>query len=157
MFVFAFALASGLLARPVPAAVPAAAPRCRADRPMLVGVSTETAASLGFAEWWADSDEEVADRPITVQGSLPTWLNGRLVRNGPGRWRAPDGSRTLCHAFDGLAKLVRSRREATRLGLRRTHHVPHHPDVAGRLQHRGRHSLLLDLLPAHGVSRRHDV
>jgi carotenoid cleavage dioxygenase-like enzyme len=61
----------------------------------------------GFQQWWDDADEEVVDRQLSVQGTIPAWLRGRLLRNGPGRWRSPDGSRTYEHAFDGLAKLVR--------------------------------------------------
>lgn len=61
----------------------------------------------GFEHWWDDADDEVVDRQLSVQGTIPPWLRGRLLRNGPGRWRAPDGSRTYLHAFDGLAKLVR--------------------------------------------------
>ena len=79
----------------------------RAGRRLL---ATETAIDpaieAGFVEWWSDSDEEVCDRACRVEGTLPTWLSGRLVRNGPGKWEAADGSRTYTHAFDGLAKLV---------------------------------------------------
>ena len=64
------------------------------------------AAEEGFAAWWEDSTEEVSDRACTVEGKLPDWLVGRLVRNGPGQWRSGDGSRSYSHAFDGLAKLV---------------------------------------------------
>ena len=63
-------------------------------------------AAEGFAEWWDDTDDEITGRTCAVEGTIPQWLRGRLVRNGPGKWTAGDGSRTYTHAFDGLAKLV---------------------------------------------------
>jgi beta-carotene 15,15'-monooxygenase len=44
-----------------------------------------------------------ADLPL--EGSLPDWLSGVLVRNGPGTFEAGDG--TVDHWFDGLAMLHR--------------------------------------------------
>ena len=41
----------------------------------------------------------------TVEGSIPEWLSGTLVRNGPGRFEA--GDRQVNHWFDGLAMLRR--------------------------------------------------
>jgi beta,beta-carotene 9',10'-dioxygenase len=38
-----------------------------------------------------------------VSGSIPSWLSGTLVRNGPARYEV--GDRTLNHWFDGLAML----------------------------------------------------
>lgn len=43
---------------------------------------------------------------ITVTGGLPEWLRGTLVRNGPGAFAFPGGSR-VDHWFDGLAMLYR--------------------------------------------------
>ncbi|WP_284012151.1 carotenoid oxygenase family protein [Halobaculum litoreum] len=43
---------------------------------------------------------------IPVDGSLPDWLTGSLVRNGPGAFSFPDGS-AVDHWFDGLAMLYR--------------------------------------------------
>ena len=63
-------------------------------------------AAAGFATWWEDSDDEVDGRVCSIEGKLPDWLRGRLVRNGPGKWTAGDGARSYLHAFDGLAKLV---------------------------------------------------
>ena len=40
-----------------------------------------------------------------VEGSIPTWLSGTLVRNGPGRFEAGDSR--VNHWFDGLAMLRR--------------------------------------------------
>jgi beta-carotene 15,15'-monooxygenase len=43
---------------------------------------------------------------IPVEGDLPTWLRGSLIRNGPGAFSFPDGS-DVDHWFDGLAMLYR--------------------------------------------------
>ena len=40
---------------------------------------------------------------LEVSGTIPAWLNGTLVRNGPARYEV--GDRTLNHWFDGLAML----------------------------------------------------
>ncbi|WP_277553782.1 carotenoid oxygenase family protein [Halobaculum limi] len=49
--------------------------------------------------------EETAET-LPVDGSLPDWLTGSLVRNGPGAFSFPDGS-AVDHWFDGLAMLYR--------------------------------------------------
>ena len=67
--------------------------------------SEQSLAKAGFAAWWDDANDEVSGRMCSVKGALPTWLRGRLVRNGPGRWQDA-GLRSYTHAFDGLAKLV---------------------------------------------------
>src|SRR5215212_2236670 len=46
---------------------------------------------------------EVALDELEVSGSIPSWLSGTLVRNGPARYEV--GDRTLNHWFDGLAML----------------------------------------------------
>ncbi|WP_299262744.1 carotenoid oxygenase family protein, partial [Halorientalis sp.] len=43
--------------------------------------------SLGF-----HSLEEERATSLAVTGSVPEWLTGSLVRNGPGRFDLPDGS-----------------------------------------------------------------
>ena len=40
-----------------------------------------------------------------VNGSLPTWLSGSLIRVGPALWDLPH--RNATHNFDGLAKISR--------------------------------------------------
>ncbi|MCU0301628.1 MAG: carotenoid oxygenase family protein [Candidatus Nanopelagicales bacterium] len=54
----------------------------------------------GFGE----SPEVVLD-DVPVQGTLPDWLAGSLLRNGPGTFRV--GQRRYRHWFDGLAMLHR--------------------------------------------------
>ena len=48
---------------------------------------------------------EVHDHRPTVEGTIPDWLSGTLIRNGPGRFEA--GEQRVNHWFDGLAMLRR--------------------------------------------------
>jgi len=50
-------------------------------------------------------DEETAET-LAVEGALPDWLTGSLLRNGPGAFSFPDGS-AVDHWFDGLAMVYR--------------------------------------------------
>lgn len=50
--------------------------------------------------------EEVS-ATLPVEGTLPRWLSGTLLRNGPGTWSA--GRQPLSHWFDGFAMLRRFR------------------------------------------------
>lgn len=45
--------------------------------------------------------EEVTSERLPVEGSIPAWLAGRYVGNGPGQFEV--GDRTLAHWFDPLA------------------------------------------------------
>ena len=49
--------------------------------------------------------EECVDRDLPVEGTLPGWLDGALVRNGPARFEV--GGERLAHWFDGLGMLQR--------------------------------------------------
>jgi beta,beta-carotene 9',10'-dioxygenase len=49
--------------------------------------------------------EERTRERLPVEGHLPDWLSGTLLRNGPGRFRV--GNRTLNHWFDGFSLLRR--------------------------------------------------
>jgi len=49
---------------------------------------------------------EEAATSIPVTGDLPEWLDGTLIRNGPGAFSFPDGS-DVDHWFDGFAMLYR--------------------------------------------------
>lgn len=46
---------------------------------------------------------EHTDVELAVEGELPAWLTGTLIRNGPGRFAV--GDRSVNHWFDGLAML----------------------------------------------------
>ena len=59
------------------------------------------AASLGFVS--QELETELGELP--VDGSLPEWLGGALIRTGPAKWEV--GRRTMNHWFDGLAMLHR--------------------------------------------------
>jgi carotenoid cleavage dioxygenase-like enzyme len=65
--------------------------------------ATITAADhrLGFSTL----DSEVQVDSLPVEGALPTWLAGSLVRTGPARFEV--GGQRLNHWFDGLAMLHR--------------------------------------------------
>jgi carotenoid cleavage dioxygenase-like enzyme len=54
---------------------------------------------------FADLTEEVSDRTLPVEGEIPAWLSGRLLRNGPARWTTETA--VADHWFDGLAHLTR--------------------------------------------------
>lgn len=49
--------------------------------------------------------EEVTDRRLSVEGEVPAWLDGTLLRNGPARFEI--GGERVAHWFDGLAMLRR--------------------------------------------------
>lgn len=56
------------------------------------------ARALGFHS--IDREYDVA---LSVEGSIPAWLSGSLIRNGPGSFETADGS--VDHWFDGFAML----------------------------------------------------
>ena len=60
-----------------------------------------TAFELGFG----GLDGEVSNRTLPVEGTVPAWLSGALIRNGPGDFEF--GDRRATHWFDGLALLRR--------------------------------------------------
>ena len=58
---------------------------------------------LGFES--LDESDEVEEEAVGVQGTLPDWLSGVLLRNGPGMYEN-DGA-SVNHWFDGMAMLHR--------------------------------------------------
>ncbi|WP_254840734.1 carotenoid oxygenase family protein [Natronomonas marina] len=64
---------------------------------------TDRAYELGFQSL-SESEEYDANR-LPVDGSIPGWLSGALIRNGPGSFEFGDERAT--HWFDGLAMLRR--------------------------------------------------
>jgi beta,beta-carotene 9',10'-dioxygenase len=50
-----------------------------------------------------DLDKEVERNPCKVQGTIPTWLSGTLLRNGPAKFSV--GGEKRVNWFDGLAML----------------------------------------------------
>jgi beta,beta-carotene 9',10'-dioxygenase len=64
-------------------------------------VSLATDAALGLT----NLDDEVIVDELDLEGELPAWLGGSLLRTGPARWDL--GEQTVNHWFDGLAMLHR--------------------------------------------------
>jgi carotenoid cleavage dioxygenase-like enzyme len=62
-------------------------------------VSRTTAFELGFRT----VEREYTARRLPVEGTVPQWLSGRLIRNGPGAFEI--GGERATHWFDGLAML----------------------------------------------------
>jgi carotenoid cleavage dioxygenase-like enzyme len=57
--------------------------------------------SLGFVS----QEAETPAVEVELDGALPEWLAGALIRTGPAKWEV--GARTMNHWFDGLAMLHR--------------------------------------------------
>jgi beta,beta-carotene 9',10'-dioxygenase len=57
-------------------------------------------AALGLT---AQTRETLEPRELSVNGEVPKWLTGSLLRNGPGDWSV--GADRLAHWFDGFALL----------------------------------------------------
>ena len=53
-----------------------------------------------------------------VEGTLPSWLHGSLVRNGPGTFRG------MKHLFDGYAMLVKVHFEGGRASVQQRCAMP---------------------------------
>ena len=69
-------------------------------------MSTATAAPAATARHGFDSlDQETHLDGLPVQGTLPPWLQGSLLRTGPAKWEV--GERSVNHWFDGFAMLHR--------------------------------------------------
>lgn len=64
-------------------------------------MSATPAHRLGFQTL----DSEIESIPLPVEGTLPGWLAGTLLRTGPAKFEA--GRRSYNHWFDGLAMLHR--------------------------------------------------
>jgi carotenoid cleavage dioxygenase-like enzyme len=63
----------------------------------------------GHAPGFHSLRTEVTNRELPVEGTIPAWLSGTLVRNGPGLFES--GGERVNHWFDGLAMLRRYRFE----------------------------------------------
>ena len=59
--------------------------------------------ATGYQQGFTTQDQELSHVPLDVTGPLPTWLQGTLVRNGPGKFEV--GQQHFRHWFDGLAML----------------------------------------------------
>jgi beta,beta-carotene 9',10'-dioxygenase len=66
---------------------------------------TDVQAATGARHGFDSLERETHLAALPVQGRLPAWLRGSLLRTGPARWEV--GGRTMNHWFDGLAMLHR--------------------------------------------------
>jgi beta,beta-carotene 9',10'-dioxygenase len=65
----------------------------------------EPSAAVGRRLGFQTLDQELRQVSLPVEGRLPPWLTGALLRNGPAKFEV--GSRSYNHWFDGLAMLHR--------------------------------------------------
>ncbi|KAL9185394.1 hypothetical protein ACHAXT_003171 [Thalassiosira profunda] len=66
--------------------------------------TSEATANVNFGDWIADAPEEITQwRRCPVEGTIPSYVEGTLIRNGGGIWSAEDES--FSHIFDGFAKI----------------------------------------------------
>src|SRR5690349_23584211 len=65
----------------------------------------QTVTGREYALGFETLDSEIELDSLPVEGSIPNWLAGSLVRNGPAKYEA--GERRMRHWFDGLAMLHR--------------------------------------------------
>jgi carotenoid cleavage dioxygenase-like enzyme len=68
-------------------------------------LEAETVTRPGYLAGFASLDSEVELDCLPVEGEVPAWLSGMLLRNGPAKFEA--GERALRHWFDGQAMLHR--------------------------------------------------
>mmetsp|Transcript_5158 Transcript_5158/g.11210 ORF Transcript_5158/g.11210 Transcript_5158/m.11210 type:complete len:597 (-) Transcript_5158:45-1835(-) len=65
--------------------------------------------NVNFVDWISDAPNEIKSwKPLAVEGSIPPYVEGTLVRNGGGIWTSPSESEEnnmYSHIFDGLAKI----------------------------------------------------
>lgn len=66
---------------------------------------SESVARPGYLAGFASLQREEAFDSLPVEGTIPAWLDGALVRNGPAAFEF--GGQELRHWFDGLAMLHR--------------------------------------------------
>lgn len=61
--------------------------------------------SAPYALGFSSQENEVSRQALPLRGSLPTWLNGQLIRTGPAKFEI--GKQSFQHWFDGLAMLYK--------------------------------------------------
>lgn len=68
-------------------------------------ISVGTGADPGYAAGLRNLTDEIGPVELPVEGELPAWLSGDLIRNGPALFDV--GDRSFRHWFDGQAMLHR--------------------------------------------------
>jgi beta,beta-carotene 9',10'-dioxygenase len=71
----------------------------------MMSTVTDTPAIATARRGFDSLEEETHLDGLPVQGELPPWLQGSLIRTGPAKWEV--GDRTMNHWFDGFAMLHR--------------------------------------------------
>lgn len=71
----------------------------------VIALDSGTVTRPGYLAGFATLETERSLESLPVEGVIPEWLTGTLVRNGPGKFEIGDMS--LRHWFDGLAMLHR--------------------------------------------------
>ena len=66
---------------------------------------TGAPSAAGFGAGLRSCEEETAPVELSVEGRVPEWLAGSLLRTGPAKWEV--GENKMNHWFDGLAMLHR--------------------------------------------------
>jgi beta,beta-carotene 9',10'-dioxygenase len=66
-------------------------------------VEAETVSRPGYSKGFETLDREIVLDSLPIEGVIPEWLTGTLMRNGPAKFEA--GEMPLRHWFDGLAML----------------------------------------------------
>lgn len=64
-----------------------------------------TATSSDYRLGFTTQEHEIDDERLELEGTLPPWLGGTLLRTGPALFEV--GERTVNHLFDGMAMLHR--------------------------------------------------
>jgi carotenoid cleavage dioxygenase-like enzyme len=70
-----------------------------------MATETQTVSGQDYAMGFETLESEIELDSLPVEGSIPEWLAGTLVRNGPAKYEA--GEKRMRHWFDGLAMLHR--------------------------------------------------
>jgi beta,beta-carotene 9',10'-dioxygenase len=66
-------------------------------------LESRTVSRPGYVAGFETLHDEVELDSLSIEGEIPAWLSGTLLRNGPAKYEA--GGRSFRHWFDGLAML----------------------------------------------------
>jgi carotenoid cleavage dioxygenase-like enzyme len=68
-----------------------------------MATEAQTVSRPGYSEGFSTLDAEIDLDSLSIEGAIPEWLTGTLLRNGPAKFEV--GEKPLRHWFDGLAML----------------------------------------------------
>jgi hypothetical protein len=71
-----------------------------------IDVSTKNK-NVNFEDWISDARHEVGRTSLEVQGAIPSYVQGTLMRNGGAQWSSTNSNDQMAysHIFDGLARI----------------------------------------------------